>query len=97
MSDSFSTLWAIAPQAPLSMGFSSKEYWTGLPFPSPEELPNPEREPVSPALQVDFFTTEAAAFFFFLKFFFKCGWMIFKVFIGFVTILLLFSVLDFWP
>ena len=38
-------------QAPLSMGFSRQEYWSGLPFPSPEELPNPGIEPWSPASQ----------------------------------------------
>ena len=40
-------------QAPLSMGFSRQEYWSGLPFPSPEDLPNPGVEPGSPALQAD--------------------------------------------
>ena len=38
-------------QAPLSMGFSRQKYWSGFPFPSPEELPDPGIEPVSPALQ----------------------------------------------
>ena len=37
--------WNIAHQAPLSMGFSRQEYWSGLPFPYPEDLPNPETEP----------------------------------------------------
>ena len=45
------TPWAVARQAPLSMGFSRQEYWSGLPFPSPEDLPNPEIKPGSPALQ----------------------------------------------
>ena len=40
-------------QAPLSMGFSRQEYWSGLPFPSPGDLPNPGTEPVSPELQAD--------------------------------------------
>ena len=40
-------------QAPLSMVFSRQEYWSGLPFPSPEDLPDPEIEPRSPALQAD--------------------------------------------
>ena len=35
----FATLWTVAYQAPLSMGFSRQEYWSGLPFPSPEDLP----------------------------------------------------------
>ena len=48
------TPWAIACQAPLSMGFSRQEYWSGLPFPSPGDLPDPGIEPRSPALQVDF-------------------------------------------
>ena len=43
----------VARQAPLSMGFSRQEYWSGLPFPSPEDLPNPGMEPWSPALQAD--------------------------------------------
>ena len=43
--------WMIAHQDPLSMGFSWQEYWSGLPFPSPEDLPNPGIKPRSPALQ----------------------------------------------
>ena len=46
MSD-FTTLWAVAYQAPLSMGFYKQEYWTGLPFPSLGELPDPGIKPVS--------------------------------------------------
>ena len=42
-------LWIVAHQAPLSMGFSRQEYWSGLPCPSPWDLPNPEIEPLSPA------------------------------------------------
>ena len=41
------TLWIIAPQAPLSMGFSRQVYWSGLPFPSPGDLPNPGIKPLS--------------------------------------------------
>ena len=48
---------AIAQQAPLSMGFSRQEYWSGLPFPPPGHLPDPEIEPASPALAGRFFTT----------------------------------------
>ena len=48
----------IAPQAPLSMGFSRQEFWSGLPFPSPGDLPNPVIEPGSPALQADSLPTE---------------------------------------
>ena len=47
------TLWTVAHQAPLSMGFSRQEYWIGLPFPSSGDLPNPGIEPRSPALQGD--------------------------------------------
>ena len=52
------TLWTVARQAPLSMGLSRKEYWSGLLFPSPRGLPDPGTEPVSPALADGFFTTE---------------------------------------
>ena len=55
----FATLWMVAHQAPLSMGFSRQEYWSGLPFPSPGDLPDPEIEPASPALAREFFTTAA--------------------------------------
>ena len=48
----------IAHWAPLSMGFSRQEYWCGLPFPSPWDLPNPGIELWSPALQADSFPTE---------------------------------------
>ena len=51
------TPWTIAHQAPLSMGFLRKEYWSRLPLPSPGDLPDPGVEPASPALQVDSFTT----------------------------------------
>ena len=54
----FVTLWTVAHQAPLSMGFSSQEYWSGLPFPSPGDLPNPGTEPESPALQADALSSE---------------------------------------
>ena len=49
----FATLWTVAYQVPLSMGFSRQEYWSGLPYPSPEDLPNPGIEPGSPSLQAD--------------------------------------------
>ena len=52
----FATPWTIAHQAPLSMRFSKQEYWSGLPFLTPGDLPDPEIKPVSPvtpALQVD--------------------------------------------
>ena len=50
----FVTLWTVAHQAPLSMGFSRQGYWHGLPFPSPGDLPDPETKSMSPELQVDF-------------------------------------------
>ena len=55
------TAWTVGPQAPLSMRFSSQEYWSGLPFPPPGDLPNPGielRSPVSPGLQADSLPTE---------------------------------------
>ena len=59
----FVTLWTVARQVPLPMIFSRQEYWCGLPFPPPGDLPNPGTEsasPVSPALAVRFFTTASA-------------------------------------
>jgi len=56
----FVTLWTIGLKAPLSMGFSRQEYWSGLPFPSAEDLPNPGIKPtslMSSALAGAFFTT----------------------------------------
>ena len=50
------TPWTVARQAPLSTGFSRQEYWIGLPFPSPGDLPDPGSKPRSPALQTYFFT-----------------------------------------
>ena len=49
----FATPWTTAYQAPPSVGFSRQECWSGLPFPSPGDLPNPGIEPRSPALQAD--------------------------------------------
>ena len=54
----FVTPWTVTHQAPLSMGFCRQEYWSGLPFPSPGDLPNPGIEPRSPALQADALTSE---------------------------------------
>ena len=48
------TPWTVAHHAPLSMGFSRQEYWSGLPFPSSGDLPHPGIQPKSPALQADF-------------------------------------------
>ena len=49
----FATPWTVAYKAPPSMEFSRQEYWSGLPFPSPGDLPHPGIEPGSPALQAD--------------------------------------------
>ena len=49
----FVTQWTVAYQAPPSMGFSRQEYWSGLPFPSPGDLPNPGIKPGFPALTAD--------------------------------------------
>ena len=63
MSDFFVTPWTVNCQAPLSMGFPRQEYWSGLPFPSPGDRPNPGVKPVyaaSPALAGRVFPTESA-------------------------------------
>ena len=52
------TSWTVAHQAPLSMGFSRQEYWSGLPLPPPGDLPKPGIEPVSPASAGAFFTAK---------------------------------------
>ena len=52
------TWWTVARLAPLCMGFSRQEYWSGLPFPSPGDLPDPEMEPGSSALQADSLPSE---------------------------------------
>ena len=49
----FVTLWTVPHQAPLPMEFSRQEYWSGLPLPSPEDLPDAGIKPRSPALQAD--------------------------------------------
>ena len=54
----FVTPWTVAHQALLSMEFSRQEYWSGLLFPSPGDVPNPGIEPRSPALQADSLPTE---------------------------------------
>ena len=54
----FATPWTVAHQAPLSMGFSRQEYWSGLPCPSPGDLPKPGIKPRRPALQRDSLPSE---------------------------------------
>ena len=58
VSNSFVTPWIVARQAPLSMGVSRQEYWSGLPLHSPGDLPNPGIKPPSPALQADSLPSE---------------------------------------
>ena len=53
--------WTVAYQGPLSLGFSRQEYWSGLPFPSPGDLPNPGIESGSPVLQADALPSEPQA------------------------------------
>ena len=54
----FATPWTVAYQGPPSMGFSNQEYWSGLSFPSPGDLPDPGIEPGSPTFQADALTSE---------------------------------------
>ena len=54
----FLTPWTVAREAPLSMGFPRQEYWSGLPFSSPGDLPDPGVKPTSPALQADSLPSE---------------------------------------
>ena len=54
----FVTTWTVAPHAPLSMGFSRQEYWSGLPFPSTGDRPDPGIYPVSSTLQADSLPSE---------------------------------------
>ena len=54
----FATAWTIAHQASPTMGFSRQQYWSGLPLPSPGDLPNPGIKPASPALQADALPSE---------------------------------------
>ena len=54
----FVTPWTVVYQAPPAMVFSRQEYWSGLPFPSPGDLPNPGIEPGSPTLEADALTSE---------------------------------------
>ena len=53
VSNSLEIPWTVAHQAPLTMGFPRQEYWSGLPYPSPGNLPNPGIKPISPGLHED--------------------------------------------
>ena len=55
----FATPWTVAHQAPPSMEFTRQEYWSGLPFPPPGDLPDPGIEPESPTLQADALPSES--------------------------------------
>ena len=94
------TLWTAAHQAPLSTGFSRQEYWNGLPFPSLQLL-NPGKADRLLSLTIaPHPLSSMSPWLFHVSFFFKIFfsmWTIFKVFIDFVTALLLFYVLVFWP
>ena len=57
----FAIPWTVTLQAPLSMGFSRQEYWSGVPFPLPGDLPDTGIEPRSPALQMDSLPSEPSA------------------------------------
>ena len=57
----FATPWTVGHQAPPSMGFPRQEYWNGVPFPSPGDIPDPGIEPGSPTLQADALTSEPPA------------------------------------
>ena len=69
----FATSWTAAHQAPPSVGFFRQEYWNGLPFPSPGDLPDPGIKPRSPALQADILTSEPPTL---SQFFFTVDWEI---------------------
>ena len=77
----FVTPWTIAYQAPWSMGFSRQEYWSGLPFPSPGDLPDPGIKPGSPTLQADALPSEPPGSFIpYSHFFFFCfPWSVHKM------------------
>ena len=68
----FGTPWTVAHQASPSLEFSRQESWSGLPFPSPGNLPNPGMEPGSPALQVEALPSEPPGNTSFLSFFVFC-------------------------
>ena len=83
----FVTLWIVAHQAPLSMGFSRQKYWSGLPFPPPGDLSDPGIECMSPVLAGEFFTTETPG---------KCPpsplfWKVIKIIYSFVCLLLTYN------
>ena len=68
----FATSWMVARQASLSVGFSMQEYWSGLPFPSAGDLPDPGIKSGSPVLQEDSLPTEPAGSYHVMNFFMLC-------------------------
>ena len=78
MFDSSVSPWTVALQAPLSMGFAGQEYWSGLPFPFPGDLPGPGMEPIASFSDRRFFTTEPPG-----KLFTKCANDIYKILLGY--------------
>ena len=88
MSNSFVTPWTVAHQVPLSMQFTRQEYWSGLPFPSPEDLPNPEIKRMSPALVDGFFTTKPLGKTHYISYRYIIYWfIIFKGYSSFIVII----------
>ena len=80
MPDSFVTPWTVTCQAPLSIGFPRQEYWSGLPFPSPGDLPDSGIKPMPPALAGGFFTTEPLCIF-------LCGFIHLGILIAYLVFL----------
>ena len=76
LSDSLVSPWTVARQAPLSMGFSRPEYWSGLPFPSPGNRPDPGIEMGSPTLQPDCLSSELPGKFLHEGMYVLVGWCI---------------------
>ena len=72
--------WTVAYKAPLSMGFSKQEFWSGFPFPSPRDLPDPGIEPGSPALQTESLLSEPSGEG--MRFYSKCDFVPSTIFLG---------------
>ena len=85
MSHSFVTPRTVARQAPPPMGFPKQEYWSGLPFPLSQDLPNPGIKPMSPALAGRFFTIEPS------------GNPLWPVYLNLSSLTLLWLALEFFP
>ena len=81
----FATPWTVAYQAPPTMGFSRQEYWSGLPFPSPGDLPDPGIQPRSPTLEADALTSEPPVYYIFFSVKVSTGYIIFLIDMGIGT------------